>query len=250
MFALLTFILGLLIGSFLNVCIYRLPQNQSILTPTSHCMVCKTRLKPWDLIPLLSYLLLKGHCRYCRTNFSSRYPTVELLTAILYYWCFQIFGFSLLLIKALILTSFLLVITFIDYDHQLILDKVLLWLSGIGVIINLWINSIAIEDMLIATILGGGLLLLISLASHGGMGNGDIKFAAALGLCLGWKHLLLTLLLSFTFGGIGGLFLLLFKIKSRKDFIPFGPFIALSTLVTMLYSTEFFAWYIEKIIMR
>lgn len=246
MFSILIFIFGLLIGSFLNVCIYRLPQNQSIVTPSSHCMTCNTRLKPWDLIPVISYLISRGHCRYCGIAFSFRYAIVELLTAILFIWCFQISGLSFLFVKALILTSFLLVITFIDYDHQLILDKVLLWLSGTGVVINLWTNSMSIWDMLIASSLGSGLLLFIAVVSKGGMGGGDIKFAAALGIWLGWQYLLLALLLSFVFGGIGGLSLLLFKLKNRKDFIPFGPFIAVGALLSLLYGNEIIAWYIEK----
>jgi leader peptidase (prepilin peptidase)/N-methyltransferase len=240
-------ILGLLIGSFLNVCIYRLPQEKSIITPPSLCTTCGTRLIPWDLIPVISYLLSRGHCRYCGTTFSSRYAIVELLTAVLFVWCFQIFGLSPLLIKSLILTSFLLVITFIDYDHQFILNKVLLWFSISGITINLWTISVNIWDMLFASLLGGGLLLLIAIASQGGMGDGDIKFAASLGLWLGWKYLLLALLLSFVVGGIGGLFLLLLKIKSRKDFIPFGPFIALGALVSMLYGSEVLSWYLENL---
>lgn len=246
MIELLIFMCGLSIGSFLNVCIYRLPQNQTIITPPSHCMNCSTCLKSCDLIPVISYLILRGRCRYCGIPFPSRYPMVELLTAILFVWCFQIFGLSLLLFKALILTSFLLVITFIDYDHQLILDKVLLWFSAVGVAINLWTYSISIFNMLIAGLMGGGLLLLIAVVSRGGMGDGDIKFAAALGLWLGWKCLLLTLFLSFLLGGVGGISLLMFKIKSRKDFIPFGPFIALGALLSMLYGSEILIWYLEK----
>ena len=247
MIELLIFIFGLLIGSFLNVCIYRLPQNQSIVTPPSHCTTCSTRLKPWDLIPVISYLLSKGRCRYCGSAFSPRYAIVELLTAFLFAWCFQIFGPTPELIKALILTSFFIVITFIDYDHQLILDKVLLWLSGTGVVINLWLGSVTPLDMLIAGLIGGGLLLIIALVSRGGMGGGDIKFAAALGLCFGWQYLLLTLLLSFIIGGIGGVLLLVCKIKGRKDFIPFGPFIALGALVSLLYGNHIINWYIGKL---
>ncbi len=241
------FILGILIGSFLNVCIYRLPHNQSIVMPPSHCMTCSTRLKPWDLVPVLSYLLSRGKCRYCGTNFSPRYALVELLTAFLFVWCYQVFGSTPELIKALILTAFFIVITFIDYDHQLILDKVLICLSLTGVVINLWIGSVTPLDMLIASLLGGGLLLIIALVSGGGMGGGDIKFAAALGLCFGWKYLLLTLFLSFIFGGIGGVLLLVSKMKSRKDFIPFGPFIALGALFTLLYGNTMITWYLGKI---
>lgn len=240
----LLFILGLLIGSFLNVCIYRLPQNQSIVTPPSHCMTCKTRLQPWNLIPVVSYLLSRGRCSYCGASFSSRYAIVELLTASLFVWCLQVFGFSLALLKPLILTAFFIVITVIDYDHQLILDKVLLCLSVTGVVINLWTGSIGALDMLIAGLIGGGLLLLIALCSGGGMGGGDIKFAAALGLCFGWQCLVLTLLLSFIFGGIGGLLLLALNVKKRKDYIPFGPFMALGALVTILYGHNIIIWYL------
>lgn len=243
----LLFIFGLLIGSFLNVCIYRLPQNMSIVTPPSHCTTCSTRLKPWDLIPVISYLFSRGHCRYCNATFSPRYALVELLTAILFVWCLQVFGPSIALIKALVLTSFFIVITFIDYDHQLILDKVLLCLSGAGVVINCWTGSVGILDMLIASLLGGGLLLLIALVSGGGMGGGDIKFAAALGLCFGWKYLLLTLFLSFILGGLGGGLLLAFKLKSRKDFIPFGPYIALAALCSLLYGNTIITWYVGKL---
>lgn len=241
------FLLGLLIGSFLNVCIYRLPLNQSIVTPPSHCMSCHTRLKPWNLIPVISYLITKGRCSYCGTSFSPRYAMVELLTASLFVWCLQIFGFSYELIKPLMLTAFFIVITFIDYDHQLIFDKVLLCLAATGVVINLGMSSVAPLDMLIGSLGGGGLLLLIALLTGGGMGGGDIKFAAALGLCLGWQPLLLTLFLSFIFGGVGGGLLLLLKVKSRKDFIPFGPFIALGALISMLYGNTIITWYLGNL---
>ena len=247
MLILLIFITGLIIGSFLNVCIYRLPQNQSIVTPPSRCMSCNTRLKPWDLIPVISYLFSRGHCRYCGTAFSSRYALVELLTASLFVWCLEVFGPSPELVKGLILTAFFIVITFIDYDHQLILDKVLLWLAGAGVVINLWLGSVGILDMLIAGLLGGGLLLIIALVSGGGMGGGDIKFAGALGLCFGWQYLLLTLLLAFILGGVGGAVLLISKIKGRKDFIPFGPFIALGALFSLLYGNNIITWYVGNL---
>jgi leader peptidase (prepilin peptidase)/N-methyltransferase len=244
---LLVFIFGLLIGSFLNVCIYRLPQLQSIITPPSHCMTCSTRLRPWELIPVLSYLLSRGRCRYCGTTFSSRYAMVEVLTAGMFVWCLEQFGVCFELIGALVLTAFLLVITFIDYDHQLILNKVLLWMSGAGIVINGCIGNVAGKDMLIASLLGGGLLLLIVIVSRGGMGDGDVKFAAALGLWLGWQSLLLTLFLSFVIGGFGGGLLLLLKIKGRKDMIPFGPFIALGAFIALLYGNQIITWYIGRL---
>ncbi|SFL40238.1 prepilin peptidase [Pelosinus propionicus] len=240
-------LLGFLIGSFLNVCICRLPYNQSIIIPSSHCSICGAHLKLWDLIPVISYLLLRGSCRYCKATFSSRYLLVEIITAILFSVCFQTYGLTCLFMKAIVLTAFLLIITFIDYDHQLILDKVLLWFSGAGIVINFLTNNLDFEDMLLSSLLGGGLLFIIALVSRGGMGDGDIKFAATLGIWLTWKCLLLVLLLSFVCGGIGGLLLVLFNFKSHKDFIPFGPCMALSAFVTMLYGSEIIIWYLEML---
>lgn len=256
-------ILGLIIGSFLNVCIYRLPQNQSIITPPSHCMICNNRLRPFDLIPILSWLILRGRCRYCGTTIPFRYPAVEILTGIFFVFCFNEFGLGPELFKALILTSFLIVITFIDYDHQLILDKVVIGLAGTGIGINLLINYINVlanyvgintfffveyisfVDMLFGALLGGGLLLIIAVASRGGMGCGDIKFAAALGLWLGWQYTLMTLLLAFLIGGVFGVIILALKIRGRKDVIPFGPFIALGAWISLLYGVDLLKFYIR-----
>lgn len=238
-------VVGTIIGSFLNVCIYRLPQNQSIISPPSHCPQCGERLRPWDLFPVLSWLLLRGKCRYCAAPVSGRYAIVELLTGLFFLLCFSIVGLSFELIKALIFASFLIVITFIDLDHQLILDKVLIWMAGAGVIINLWIGTPmpGALNMLLAAAVGGGVLLLIAVLTRGGMGGGDIKFMAVLGLWLGWPYIIMVLLLSFVIGGVAGLLLIVFKLRGRKDFIPFGPFIAIAALITLLYGLDIIFWY-------
>lgn len=240
--------LGLIIGSFLNVCIYRLPQNQSIISPPSHCPQCGERLRPWDLFPILSWLLLRGKCRYCASPIAGRYALVELLTGLLFVLCFSVVGLSFELIKALIFVSFLIVVTFIDLDHQLILDKVLIWMAGAGVIINFWIGfpMPGALNMLLAATVGGGVLLLIAVLTRGGMGGGDIKFMAVLGLWLGWPYILIVLLLSFIIGGVAGVGLVLFKLRGRKDFIPFGPFIAIATLITLLYGLDILFWYTHR----
>ena len=255
MLELLIALLGLIIGSFLNVCIYRLPQNQSVVNPPSHCMACDTRLKPWDLIPVVSYLVLRGRCHTCGTRFSGRYMLVELLTAVLFVWCFKVASLGPELLKNLVFTSFLLVVTFIDFDHRLILDKVLMWFAGAGVVINLFLIYLwgffpgyrDTLDMIIGSLLGGGLMLLIAVVSRGGMGGGDVKFAAALGLWLGWKFTLMALLLSFLAGGVGGAVLLITRLKGRKDYIPFGPFIALGAFITMLYGCDILGWYMTRL---
>lgn len=239
---------GLMVGSFLNVCVYRLPREESVVFPPSHCMACGNRLAWRDLIPVVSYLLLRGKCRYCGSVFSRRYLLVELLTAGLFVVCVLLFGWSLALAKALVLTSFLIVISFIDLDHQLILDNTVIWLAGAGVACNLLLIDTGILDMLLGALLGGGLLLLIAVVSKGGMGGGDIKFAAALGLWFGWKMILLILLLSFVFGGVGGALAMALRLKSRKDFIPFGPFIALAAFLALLYGPEMLAWYFRQVL--
>ncbi len=255
------FLLGLAVGSFLNVCVYRLPAGESVVSPPSHCRACGVRLGPADLIPVLSYILRRGRCRACGAPFPARYALVELATGALFAWCFFVFGLGPGLLKALVLTSFLVVITLIDYDHQLILDKVLVWLAGAGVAINLSFAyaplggsflALPVDPlaMLLGGLLGGGLLLAIALVTRGGMGGGDIKFAAALGLWFGWQQTLLALFLSFLIGGAGGAVLLLFRLRGRKDFIPFGPFIAAGAFVTLLYGPDLLAWYVGRFLGR
>jgi leader peptidase (prepilin peptidase)/N-methyltransferase len=241
------FIFGLIIGSFLNVCIYRLPLEQSIAFPPSHCFACGTRLGPLDLIPLLSYFALQGHCRTCHAVISRRYPIVELLTGSLFCLCLARFNLTAELITALIFTAFLLVIALIDYDHQLILDKVLIVFTvaalGVGLfqftIFDWW-------DKLLAAVASGALLLLVALVSRGGMGGGDIKFVTVLGLWLGLTGMAETLLLSFILGGIGGGLLLLSGKKGRKDAIPFGPFICVAAFSCCLYGQKLLFWYINN----
>mgnify|MGYP003585162440 CR=1 FL=1 len=237
------FTFGLVIGSFLNVCIYRLPLHQSIVTPPSHCFHCQTRLKPWDLVPIFSYLQLRGRCRYCGATVSPRYALIELLTGLVFVWAYIVLGLAPQLAGALLLSSFLIVITFVDYDHQLILDKVLVWMAGAGVAINLSAGQTSVLDILAGAALGGGVLLIIAVVSRGGMGGGDVKFLAVLGLWLGLKLTSLTLFLAFMLGGIGGTLLLLLKLKGRKDRIPFGPYIAVAAWLALLYGEQILAWY-------
>lgn len=239
----IVFVFGVMIGSFLNVCIYRIPNGLSIVYPPSRCGSCQKRLKARDLVPVVSYLLLGGRCRYCHSAVSLRYPLVEVLTGAVFVWCYTVLGLSALLPGALILSFFLILIAFIDYDHQLILDKVLLWAVGAGLLVNLCTAQHSWLDMLGGSLLGGGLLLTVALVSRGGMGGGDVKFAAALGIWLGVQLTLLSLFLSFFLGGVSGIFLLLFRLKKRKDMIPFGPYLSAGALLTVLYGQDIIVWY-------
>lgn len=239
-------IAGLVIGSFLNVCIYRLPRNQSVFMPPSHCPVCSARIKPWDLVPVVSWLLLHGRCRSCGAVISPRYLVIELLTAGVFVWSFLVYGFTPMLVKALVFASFLVVIIFIDIDYQLILDKVLLWLAGAGFLLNLWTGQVGIVTMLLTGLCAGGVFLLIAILTRGGMGGGDIKFAAAVGIWLGAKLTVVALFIAFILGGVGGIMVLALKLKSRKDYIPFGPFIALGAWVSFLYGLDILVWYFSR----
>lgn len=252
------FILGLLWGSFLNVCIYRLPLNQSVSYPNSQCTTCKHTLNIVDLIPLVSWLFLKGKCRYCNEQISKRYIVVELLTGILFIGVYLILGWDLELVRACSLISFLIVITYIDYDYQLILNKVLSAMGLFGIFIHVLFKSIEpihtygqtliglpVDglDLLLGFFLGGGLLFLIMVLSHGGMGGGDVKFAAVLGLWFGWQYCLLILFIAFLLGGLIGTVLIIAQIKGRKDYIAFGPFIAVAALISYIYGAEFLRLY-------
>lgn len=240
-------LLGLCVGSFLNVCIYRLPRRQSIILPPSYCPNCNTPLKPYELIPVVSYLLQGGICRYCKQAISLRYMVVELITGLLFLWCFTSAQADCGFLQLLIFSSFLTVIAFIDYDHQLILDKVLIWFAVTGIAINLYTGNLHSRDMAVAGIAGGGFLFVIAMLTRGGMGGGDIKFVAVLGLWLGLKYTALTLFLSFVTGGTGSLILLLAKVKGRKDFIPFGPFIAVGAFISALYGDGILQWYLQNL---
>lgn len=240
-----SFIVGLLLGSFLNVCIYRLPRKRSILLPPSHCTRCERPLRPSDLVPVLSWLWHGGKCGFCGFRVSGRYAFVEILTGISWVLVYVTLGWNLELLRALILLSFLIVIAVIDYDHRLILDKVLFAMAGAGILLRISFailsNAAAVRymvDALLGFLLGGAILYLIALISRGGMGGGDIKFAAVLGLWFGWKFILSTLFFSFLLGGVISVLLLLLKVKNRRDEIPFGPFMAAAAWISYLYGDE------------
>jgi leader peptidase (prepilin peptidase) / N-methyltransferase len=242
-------IFGLVMGSFLNVCMDRLPLGQSIIVPPSHCLACGTRLGVFDLVPVFSYIFLRGRCRICGAPISVRYPLLELLTSSLFSLCFVVFGGVVELATAWVFTAFLLVIAVIDYDYKLIFDKVLIPFAVVALIVNfLQFSAVNWQDKLFGAFFSGALLYLIVLVTQGGMGIGDVKFVTVLGFWLGIIGMAETLLLSFVLGGIVGTFLLVTGKKRRKDAIPFGPFICLAALTSYLYGQELLRWYINYIL--
>lgn len=240
----MVFTIGLVVGSFLNVCIYRIPQGLSIVTPPSRCGSCNKELKVLDLIPVLSYLFLRGKCRFCGSKISIRYPLVELFCGIGFLVLFLKFGFSMEYLKYVILFSGLVVCSMIDFDHKIIPDSVLVVLTA-AVLPILVIQSIeSLISGIIGFLLGGGLLFIIALLSKGGMGGGDVKFAAVLGLYLGWQKILLVFFIAFVAGSIFGLMWAFIKKKSLKSAIPFGPFLSAAAVVSIFYGEKIINWYL------
>jgi len=191
---------GLLVGSFLNVCIYRLAKNESIVYPNSHCTKCWTQLSAIDLFPVVSYLMLGGRCRYCGKKISARYACVELLTSAFFLLAYSICGFNLKLAVYLVMFSVFIVISFIDFDWQIIPDQITIngIMVGFGLAFITWLYPspeklsfyTPLNDSIWGIISGGGILFSISVLSGGGMGGGDVKLAALIGAFLGWKVVL------------------------------------------------------------
>ncbi|MGI6629227.1 MAG: prepilin peptidase [Bacillota bacterium] len=240
---LLIFIFGLVIGSFLNVCISRIPRSESIVFPPSRCEICNNRIKAYDLVPVASFLLLRGKCRYCGCKLSWRYPGIEILTGILFILVYRVIDVNLHLIPYLFLTSLLLVISFIDIDHYRIPNRLIIVGFVAGIAFNFLIPDLFLWESCMGFITGGGILFLIALLSQGGMGGGDIKLGALIGLFLGWKLMLLSLFLAALLASIAGIGLMLTHKKSRKDPIPFGPFLALGAFISLLWGHHLLLWY-------
>lgn len=234
---------GLCAGSFLNVVIARLPEGKNLVYPGSACPRCSAPILWYDNIPLLSYLLLGGRCRHCRGSISWRYPAVEFLTAALFVLAFLEWGWSLELVPGLVLIAALIAITVIDLDHQIIPDVITLPGIVAGLLASLLIPHLSWLNALVGAVVGGGIFVVIIVASGGGMGGGDMKLGAMLGAFLGWKLMLVALLLAVLAGGSVAIWLILTARKGRKDPVPFGPFLALGGLVSLFWGRDLLEWY-------
>ena len=244
----LVIILGLVIGSFLNVCIYRIQRNQSIIKPGSKCPACDHKLKYWENIPILSYLFLRGKCSDCNTRISLRYPLVELITSIVFLLLYYTFGYTIETFLFCILFCIVIIITFIDIDIQLIPDKLLILClipTTIYIILtdlnDIWIYLIG------AIGLSGGFLLVGYLGKliykEDSMGMGDVKYAFILGLLLGWKNGLLAVGIAFISAAIIIIFLFIFKKLTPRQRIPFGPFMSIGLLAALVWGNKIINWY-------
>ena len=241
MLALLLFTAGAAVGSFLNVCISRLPRQESLLYPASHCPLCGEKIKRLDIIPVLGFLICRARCRSCHRLISWRYPLVEVLMGLISLALFQAYGLSLEFLTAIVFCAFLFCIAIIDYEQGFIFNRVLLVLAATGILATILTGHLSLTDMLAGFFLGGIPLLLLYLLLPGSLGGGDVKFAAVLGLWLGSLPILLALWLAFCFGALGGICLLVTGRKSRRDLIAFGPFLSLGAAAAYFYAPQLLA---------
>ncbi len=241
MIALAFFILGLVIGSFLNVCIYRIPRGKSIVYPPSSCPSCGMRIKWYDNIPVLSYIVLKGRCRYCKSRISPIYPLVELLTAVYSLLVYLKFGITLNTAFYLIFGYILIVASFIDFFHYIIPDSLTLSLAFVGIVYGLFNHELI--HSIIGLVFGFVLLYIVAVLGKAifkkeAMGGGDIKLLAALGTFVGVKGVLFTLFVASFFGSFVGIVLIASGNAKMSQRLPFGPYLSLSAIIYIFVGAE------------
>lgn len=232
----IVFCFGAVIGSFLNVCSYRIPREKSIVTPGSSCPGCLTPIRFYDNIPLLSYIVLRGRCRHCGERISPRYPAVEAVTAILFLLLYRRFDVTLELAVMMLFVAILIVISAIDLEFQLIPDILSLGGAGAGLLLSLVRLRFDFLDSLIGIAVGGGILFVIAfgyqaIAKREGMGGGDIKLIAMIGAFCGYKGVLFSIVGGSLLGTIVGIPLMLIKGQDSKYAIPFGPFLSAAAVI-------------------
>ncbi|SHJ70458.1 leader peptidase (prepilin peptidase) / N-methyltransferase [Hathewaya proteolytica DSM 3090] len=243
------FFMGASVGSFLNVCASRIPAEESIVKPPSHCNDCGYVLAWYDLIPLFSWLFLRGKCRKCGAKLSSRYFFVELFTGLMFLLLFMEFGVSLKFAVYLIFTCFLIVIGLIDFDTQDIYDIHIIAPAVVQLVFiaYMFLKGENVMTYFYGALAGGGFISLIVILTHG-MGWGDAELCALCGLVLGFKYTLLTIFIAIVLGGIVGVIVLLTRKKGRKDAIAFGPFIAMGAMAAMLWGQQLIDCYVRLIV--
>jgi leader peptidase (prepilin peptidase)/N-methyltransferase len=240
--------LGALIGSFLNVCIFRLPRGESIVWPGSHCPSCARSIDFYDNIPLLSYLWLGGRCRACRAPISIRYPLVEATNALGYLAILFTFGPSWTAALYALLFSALVVVAGTDLTHKMIPNVITIPGMVVGFLGAMTVLPVGVINSVLGFTLGGGILWLLAwlspyLFGKEGMGGGDIKLLAMIGAFLGWKPALLTIMIGSLTGSVIGISMIALGIIKRDDYIPFGPFLVLGALLSMFFAQPLLDWY-------
>jgi leader peptidase (prepilin peptidase)/N-methyltransferase len=250
-------LLGLVVGSFLNVCTDRLPHSKSIAYPPSHCQACQHKLAAKDLIPVFSYLRLRGRCRYCQTSIPRKLLWVELATGVIFALLYWHYGLSPELGVMAFYACLFIVIFVIDLEHSLILNKVVYPTMVVALLLSLipqswltqtiWLTPL-IKPGIASAALGGAIgfviFLLIAVVSRGGMGWGDVKLAALIGLATGFPLVFVAIIMGAILGGIVAVVLLVTRRRGRREMIPFGPFLAVAAMATLLWGSNILSWYL------
>lgn len=248
------FIFGAMVGSFLNVCIVRMPQEKSLIFPRSHCVHCQ-KLIPWyDNIPLVSYFLLAGKCRHCHQKISFRYVIVELLTAVSFVFFYNFFGWNWILLPYLVFHCALMVATFVDLEHRIIPDEISLGGMIAGLIFSFLLPQLhhtssqvlGLGRSLLGAFIGGGSIYAMGmlgdfLFKKESMGGGDVKFLAMVGAFLGWEMALLTFFIAPFFGAVFGVIV---KLRMKESVIPYGPFLAVGALISLFLGKDIILWFL------
>ena len=241
----LAFVFGLLIGSFLNVCIYRIPKGESIVFPPSHCPKCGAGIKWYDNIPVISYLILRGKCRNCGEKISPIYPLVELLTGALTAGVFCKFGLTFDALYYLLMVYYLIVVSFIDIKTMEVPVKLSYFALLAGLILSFFTQTHSFKEAVFGASLGAGIILFIIesyfvFTGKEGMGYGDANIMAVVGAFLGWKKVILTLFLASLVGAVYGLL----TVRKREAALPFGPFLAVGALISLFFGDKIISWYL------
>ena len=265
------FAFGLVVGSFLNVCICRIPRGESVVSPRSHCPGCGAAIRPYDNVPLLSYLLLRGRCRSCGESISLQYPVVELATGLLFYACAAEWAFTPPTFVYSLFLALLVILVFVDYQHQILPNVVTIPGTIAGILLSPWqaegtsrdflsvaaasaLNPDGYETLLpwvgsvLGALIGGGILLVVGFAyqlvrRRAGLGMGDVKMMAMVGAFLGWRSALLTIFVGSFAGSIIGLFLIMFKGKNLQHKLAFGTFLGTGAAAVLFFGASFLGWY-------
>ncbi|HJV46791.1 MAG TPA: prepilin peptidase [Bacillota bacterium] len=240
-------IYAMILSSFLNVVAIRIPKGESVVFPPSHCVHCHHRLSVRDLLPIFSYLFLKGKCRYCRVSITPLYLFGEITTTFFLTFTIWKIGFTSELWIAVPLVCLLAIITISDLLYRIIPNKVNFFFFCYFLLMRFFVHPLPTYYYWLGILSGGGVLFLLAILSRGGMGGGDVKLMAVVGIALGWKLTLFALFLASLLGSMIGVFLLVIGVVKRKQPVPFGPFLAIGSFASYLWGNDWINWYIHYI---
>lgn len=244
----IVFLLGICVGSFLNVIIDRVPKNLSIVVSRSNCDYCHKNLSPLDLIPIVSFVVLRGKCRYCHKKLSFYYPLVEITTGIIFLINFLVFTNYYQMMFAQVVSASLIAIFFTDLKYGLIPDKItyttVLFILLYSPLIRT--QKLFLEDIIVASFIAIFFLFTVIFTKGKGMGGGDVKYAFLIGIILGWQRAILSIFLSFVLGGVAGIILIVFGKKRFGQTIPFGPFLSLATYISLISGDKILDFYLKN----